>query len=45
LLGLGKLAHDKGVRIQSHMAEAHEVVQWVLDKRHKQDFDIFDEAS
>lgn len=45
LQGLGKLAHDKGVRIQSHMAEAHEEVQWVLNERHKHDIDIFDEAS
>ena len=45
LQGLGKLARDKGVRIQSHLAEAHEEVQWVLGERHKNDIDIFDEAS
>ncbi|OAX38768.1 Metallo-dependent hydrolase [Rhizopogon vinicolor AM-OR11-026] len=45
LQGLGKLAHDKGVRIQSHMAEAREEVQWVLDERNKHDIDIFDECN
>ncbi|KAG2057895.1 Metallo-dependent hydrolase [Suillus hirtellus] len=42
LKGLGKLARDKGVRIQSHLAEAHEAVQWVLSERHKDDIDVFD---
>ncbi|KAG2744092.1 Metallo-dependent hydrolase, partial [Suillus brevipes Sb2] len=42
LQGLGKLARDKGVRIQSHLAEAHEEVQWVLSERHKDDIDVFD---
>ncbi|KAG1748749.1 hypothetical protein EDB19DRAFT_1893793 [Suillus lakei] len=42
LQGLGKLARDKGVRIQSHLAEAHEAVQWVLSERHKDDIDSFE---
>lgn len=42
LQGLGKLARDKRVRIQSHLAEAHEEVQWVLSERHKDDIDVFD---
>ncbi|KAG1745902.1 Metallo-dependent hydrolase [Suillus paluster] len=42
LQGLGKLARDKGVRIQSHLAEAHEAVQWVLSERRKNDIDVFD---
>lgn len=42
LQGLGKLARDKGVRIQSHLAEAREEVQWVLSERHKDDIDVFD---
>jgi guanine deaminase len=45
LQGLGKLARDKGVRIQSHLAEAHEEVQWVLSERHKDDIDVFDNVS
>lgn len=42
LQGLGKLARDKGVRIQSHLAEAREEVEWVLSERHKDDIDVFD---
>lgn len=42
LQGLGKLAREKGVRIQSHLAEAHEEVQWVLSERHKDDINVFD---
>jgi len=45
LQGLGKLAIEKGARIQSHMAEAQEEVQWVLDERQKLDIDIFEQAS
>lgn len=45
LLALGKLSLEKGVMIQSHLAEAHDQVKWVQATRHKDDIDVFDEVS
>ncbi|KAH7919244.1 Metallo-dependent hydrolase [Leucogyrophana mollusca] len=41
LVGLGALSEKESVRIQSHLAEAHEAVQWVKQDRGIDDFDIF----
>ncbi|KAH7105166.1 Metallo-dependent hydrolase [Auriculariales sp. MPI-PUGE-AT-0066] len=41
--GLGKLAQETGVRIQSHMAEAHDQIAWVRATRKREDIDIFDQ--
>ncbi|KAI0769015.1 Metallo-dependent hydrolase [Trametes elegans] len=41
LLGLGALAQQHGVRIQSHMAEAHDQVQHVLAAHGQDDMDVF----
>ncbi|KLO20356.1 Metallo-dependent hydrolase [Schizopora paradoxa] len=40
--GLGKLAKDENVRIQSHLAEARDQVNWVERERGKPDIDVFD---
>ncbi|KAI0354889.1 Metallo-dependent hydrolase [Trametes cingulata] len=41
LAGLGELAQQKGVRIQSHMAEAHDQVQHVLEEHGQDDMNVF----
>ncbi len=43
--GLGKLAREENVRIQSHLAEARDQVNWVERERGKQDIDVFDSVS
>ena len=45
LSGLGRLSEEKGLRIQSHMAEAHDQVQWVEHERGMNDIDVFDRVS
>ncbi|KAI0345878.1 Metallo-dependent hydrolase [Trametopsis cervina] len=42
LHGLGQLSHDKNIRVQSHMAEAHDQVEWVRSQRGMEDIDVFD---
>lgn len=42
LEGLGRLAKEENVRIQSHLAEARDQVNWVEQERGKQDIDVFD---
>jgi guanine deaminase len=42
LQGLGKLAKDRGVMIQSHLAEARDQVDWVRETRNAEDIDVFD---
>ena len=44
LYGLGKLAKERNSRIQSHLAEARDQVNWVEAERNKADIDIFDEV-
>ena len=41
LQGLGKLAAEQGLRIQSHMAESHDQVEWVRAERNAEDMDVF----
>lgn len=45
LRGLGDLSRSHGLRIQSHMAESHEQVQWVREDRGKEDMDVFESVS
>jgi guanine deaminase len=42
LTGLGRLAKEKNLRIQSHMAEALDQVSWVRDERGTEDIEIFE---
>lgn len=42
LRGLGNLSQAKCLRIQSHMAESHDQVQWVRKERGKEDMDVFE---
>ncbi|KAI0365721.1 Metallo-dependent hydrolase [Pilatotrama ljubarskyi] len=41
LSGLGEISEQKGVRVQSHMAEAHDQVQHVLTEHGQDDMDVF----
>ncbi|EJD54470.1 Metallo-dependent hydrolase [Auricularia subglabra TFB-10046 SS5] len=43
LTQLGALAKETGVVVQSHLAEAHDQVEWVRETRGKDDMDVFDE--
>lgn len=45
LKGLGQLAEKQNVRVQSHMAEARDLVDWVQADRGIDDFQIFKQAS
>ena len=45
LAGLGSLSAEKDLRVQSHMAEAHDQVQHVLSERDMDDMDLFAQAS
>ncbi len=45
LRGLGNLSQAKCLRIQSHMAESHDQVQWVRKERGKEDMDVFESVS
>jgi len=40
--GLGKLSALKSLRIQSHMAEAHDQLDWVRRERGCEDFKVFE---
>ncbi|KAH8114374.1 hypothetical protein DFH11DRAFT_1766669 [Phellopilus nigrolimitatus] len=42
LSGLGKLSVQEGVRVQSHLAEARDQVDWVERERGMADIDVFD---
>ncbi|GLB45496.1 putative amidohydrolase family protein [Lyophyllum shimeji] len=43
LEGLGRLAAEQSLRVQSHMAEAHDQVEWVRSERGAEDIDVFDQ--
>lgn len=43
LEGLGHLAAEESLRVQSHMAEAHDQVEWVRSQRGAEDIDVFDQ--
>lgn len=42
LRGLGELAKKKHMRVQSHLAEAYDQVQWVLQERGVDDIEVFE---
>jgi guanine deaminase len=42
---LGKLSEEENVQVQSHLAEAHDEVDWVRKERGMEDIDIFDKVS
>jgi len=44
LKGLGDLAREKDIAVQSHLAEAHDQVQWVLRERGVDDIDVFERS-
>ena len=41
LTGLGEISADQGVKIQSHLAEAKDQVEWVRAERGMEDIDVF----
>ncbi|KXN85338.1 Guanine deaminase [Leucoagaricus sp. SymC.cos] len=41
LRGLGVLSKDEDVKIQSHLAEAHDQIDWVRKERGMEDIDVF----
>lgn len=45
LHGLGALAKDTGARVQSHLAEARDMLDYVQQTRGSSDIDIFDQES
>ena len=45
LRGLGELASQTGVRVQSHLAEAHDQVQYVRQDRGIEDSEVFTNVS
>ncbi|KAL0581171.1 hypothetical protein V5O48_000861 [Marasmius crinis-equi] len=42
LQGLGNLAQERSLRIQSHLAEAHDQVEWVRSERGIEDIEVFE---
>ncbi|KAJ7781770.1 hypothetical protein DFH07DRAFT_729059 [Mycena maculata] len=44
LVGLGKLSATEDIKIQSHLAEAHDQVEFVRTERGVEDIEIFDRA-
>ncbi|KAJ3557647.1 hypothetical protein NM688_g1360 [Phlebia brevispora] len=44
LLGLGKLSKAKNLRVQSHMAEAYDQVEWVRAERGVEDMEVFERS-
>lgn len=42
LNGLAKMSSSRSLRIQSHLAEAHDQVQWVKTERGVDDMEVFD---
>ena len=45
LTGLGEISADQGVKIQSHLAEAKDQVEWVRAERGMEDIDVFHTVS
>lgn len=45
LRGLGEISAEQGVKIQSHLAEAKDQVEWVRAERGIEDIDVFDSVS
>ena len=44
LKGLGELSKDRGLKVQSHLAEAHDQVQWVKKERGLDDIEVFEQV-
>lgn len=44
LSGLGSLSESLDVRVQSHLAEARDQIDWVLHERGIADIDVFDKV-
>lgn len=44
LRGLGELSTEGNLKIQSHLAEAHDEVEWVRNERGMDDIDVFDKV-
>lgn len=42
LQGLGDLSESQSLRVQSHLAEAHDQVEWVRRERGSEDLDVFE---
>lgn len=42
LESLGRLSHERKLRVQSHMAEAHDQVTWVRAERGAEDMEVFE---
>jgi len=45
LAALGEMSEAKSLRIQSHLAEAHDQVEWVQRERGAPDIDVLDRVS
>jgi guanine deaminase len=45
LAGLGAISANLSVRVQSHLAEAHDQVEWVKRERGVDDIEVFDHVS
>ena len=45
LTGLGTISENQSIRIQSHLAEAYDQVEWVKRERGIDDIDVFDKVS
>ena len=45
LAGLGELSERENLRIQSHLAEARDQVDWVQQERGIPDIDVFDKVN
>ncbi|KDQ18508.1 hypothetical protein BOTBODRAFT_28881 [Botryobasidium botryosum FD-172 SS1] len=44
LAGLGDISKTEGLRVQSHLAEAKDQVEWVRRERKQEDIDVFDKS-
>ncbi|PSR83869.1 hypothetical protein PHLCEN_2v5578 [Hermanssonia centrifuga] len=44
LEGLGQLSESRQLRVQSHMAEAHDQVAWVMSERGVHDMEVFERS-
>ncbi|KAJ7288161.1 hypothetical protein C8J57DRAFT_1165739 [Mycena rebaudengoi] len=44
LVGLGQLSTTEALKIQSHLAEAHDQVEWVRSERGAEDMEVFDRS-
>lgn len=45
LRGLGELSAREGLKVQSHLAEAYDEVEWVRKERGMEDIDVFEKVN